>query len=164
MSQTWYTAKTGLEPLDYSIKRTIKLSWSSHIERLMIQANIMNLCEIKPRDIYNWFLEMYSDSSEWVMSPNVYGMGIFSDGGIFATKPYICGSNYFLKMMNFKKGPWCDVLDGLYWRFIEKNEVFFKSNPRSSMMVVMLKKMKDERKRIIFKKAEEFINHNTLKI
>ena len=67
-------------------------------------------------------------------------------------------------MMNFKKGPWCDVLDGLYWRFIEKNEVFFKSNLRSSMMVVMLKKIKDERKRIIFKKAEEFINHNTLKI
>ena len=163
MGKTWYTAKTGLEPLDFSIDRTIKLSWSSHIERLMIQANIMNLCEINPKEIYNWFLEMYSDSSEWVMSPNVYGMGIFSDGGIFATKPYICGSNYFLKMMSFKKGPWCDILDGLYWRFIKKNEDFFKTNPRSSMMVVMLKKMKNERKKIIFKKAEDFINYNTIK-
>ena len=163
MGKTWYTAKTGLEPLDFSINRTIKLSWSSHIERLMIQANIMNLCEINPKEIYNWFLEMYSDSSEWVMSPNVYGMGIFSDGGIFATKPYICGSNYFLKMMSFKKGPWCDILDGLYWRFIKNNEDFFKSNPRLSMMVVMLKKIKSERKKIIFKKAEEFINYNTIK-
>ena len=35
---------------------------------------------------------------------NVYGMGLFSDGGIFATKPYICGSSYFMKMMDFKKG------------------------------------------------------------
>ena len=61
MGKTWYTAKTGLEPLDFSINRTIKLSWSSHIERLMIQANIMNLCEINPKEIYNWFLEMYSD-------------------------------------------------------------------------------------------------------
>ena len=37
------------------------------------------------------------------MVPNVYGMGLFSDGGIFATKPYICGSSYFMKMMDFKK-------------------------------------------------------------
>ena len=31
------------------------------------------------------------------------GMGIFSDGGIFVTKPYLCGSNYFLKMMDLKR-------------------------------------------------------------
>ncbi len=32
------------------------------------------------------------------MGPNVFGMGQMSDGGIFATKPYICGSNDILKM------------------------------------------------------------------
>ena len=42
-------------------------------------------------------------SLDWVMAPNVYGMGLFSDGGIFATKPYICGSSYFLKMMILKR-------------------------------------------------------------
>ena len=52
-------------------------------------------------------------------------MGLFSDGGIFATKPYICGSSYFLKMMDFKKGEWCNIMDGLYWRFINKNRSFF---------------------------------------
>ena len=69
-------------------------------------------------------MEMYVDSAAWVMGPNVYGMGIFSDGGIFATKPYICGSNYLLKMSDYKKGPWCDVMDGLYWRFIDNNRAF----------------------------------------
>ena len=48
-------------------------------------------------------MEHYIDSSEWVMYPNVYGMGLFSDGGVFSTKPYICGSAYFRKMMDFKK-------------------------------------------------------------
>ena len=67
--------------------------WSHHIERLMILANIMNLCEINPKQVYKWFMEMFVDSSDWVMAPNVYGMGLFSDGGIFATKPYICGSS-----------------------------------------------------------------------
>ena len=45
---------------------------------------------------------MYVDSSDWVI-PNVYGMGLFSDGGIFATRPNICGSSYFLKMMVLKR-------------------------------------------------------------
>ena len=57
-------------------------------------------------------MEMFVDSSDWVMVPNVYGMGLFSDGGIFATKPYICGSSYFMKMMDFKKGEWCNTMDG----------------------------------------------------
>ena len=121
----------------------------------------MNLCEIYPKQVYRWFMEMFIDSSEWVMVPNVYGMGLFSDGGIFATKPYICGSSYFFKMMDFKKGDWCDIMDGLYWRFIEKNEKFFLKNPRLSMMVRVLKKINPERKQRIFVEAEKFIEANT---
>ncbi len=161
MSDSWYTGETGLDPLDFSIKNAIKYGWTHHIERLMILANIMNLCEIRPSNVYKWFMEMFIDSSEWVMYPNVYGMGLFSDGGIFATKPYICGSAYFLKMMDFKKGNWCKIMDGLYWRFIAKNKPFFKSNPRLSMMVRILEKMKTERKKEIFDLAENFITINT---
>ena len=123
----------------------------------------MNLCEIKPIFVYKWFMEMFVDSSDWVMSPNVYGMGLFSDGGIFATKPYICGSSYFLKMMDFKKGEWCDVLDGLYWRFIENNRDFFGKNPRLSMMIRVLDKMNQDRKKKIITLADNFIEENTYK-
>ena len=128
MKSSWYKGNTGLPPLDHAIKNSLKYGWSHHIERLMILSNIMNLCEIKPNYVYKWFMEMFVDSSDWVMVPNVYGMGLFSDGGTFATKPYICGSSYILKMMDFKKGDWCNIMDGLYWRFINKHRNFFKKS------------------------------------
>ena len=161
MKKSWYDGTTGIFPLDYSIKNASKYAWTHHIERLMIQSNIMNLCEIEPSNVYRWFMEHYMDSSEWVMYPNVYGMGLFSDGGVFSTKPYICGSSYFRKMMDFKKGEWCDILDGLYWRFIENNRDFFGKNPRLSMMIRVLDKMKQERKNKIINLANKFIEQNT---
>ena len=161
LTKSWYDGTTGLDPLDHSISNAVKYGYSHHIERLMIISNIMNLCEIEPRQVYNWFMEIYADSSDWVMSPNVYGMGLFSDGGIFSTKPYICGSSYFMKMMNFKRGNWNDIMDGLYWRFINKNRKFFQSNPRLNMMVNIYDKMNTERKNHIIKKANQFIRDNT---
>ena len=161
LTKKWYDGTTGLDPLDHSIKNAQKYGYTHHIERLMVLCNIMNLCEIKPNEVYNWFMEMFVDSSDWVMSPNVYGMGLFSDGGIFSTKPYICGSSYFMKMMNFKRGNWNDIMDGLYWRFINKNRKFFQSNPRLNMMVNIYDKMNSERKNKIIKKANQFIRDNT---
>ena len=162
MKKSWYDGTTGLPPLDYAIKNALNYGWSHHIERLMILSNIMNLCEIKPTIVYKWFMEMFVDSSDWVMVPNVYGMGLFSDGGIFATKPYICGSSYFMKMMDFKKGDWCNIMDGLYWRFIDRNRKFFLKNARLSMMVRIFDKMKIDRKKLILSAADKFIKQNTI--
>ena len=113
LTDAWYSGETGIPPLDDAIRTALRLGWTHHIPRLMIIANLMTLCEIAPAAAHRWFMEMFVDSSEWVMGPNVYGMGLFSDGGIFATKPYICGSNYLLKMSDYRKGPWCDIVDGL---------------------------------------------------
>ena len=157
MKSSWYEGKTGLPPLDYAINNALKYGWSHHIERLMILSNIMNLCEVKPIYVYKWFMEMFVDSSDWVMVPNVYGMGLFSDGGIFATKPYICGSSYILRMSNFKKGPWCEIVDGLYWKFISDNKDFFSKNPRLSLMIRALDKLEKTRKQRIFEAADSFI-------
>ena len=52
-------------------------------------------------------------------------------------------------------------MDGLYWRFINKNKSFFKSNPRLSMMIRTLDKIDLDRRIKIFK-AEEFIENNTI--
>lgn len=162
LSNSWYKGSTGLLPLDDCIKSALQDGYSHHIPRLMVISNLMNLCEIAPKNIYSWFMEMYIDSSEWVMTPNIFGMATFADGGLMSTKPYTCGSNYILKMSNYKKGPWCDVIDGLYWRFMEKNKKFYASNPRLSMLVRSLDKMNHDRKILIFEKAEKFIQNNTL--
>ena len=147
--------------MDYSIKNASNFAWTHHIERLMIQANIMNLCEIKPLMLINGLWNTIWILQNGLCIPMCYGMGLFSDGGIFSTKPYICGSSYFRKMMDFKKGEWCDILDGLYWRFIEKNRDFFGKNPRLSMMIRVLEKMNQDRKKKIIILADEFIEKNT---
>lgn len=162
MNSSWYDGTTGLPPLDNTIKKVITYAYAHHIERLMILSNIMLLCEIHPDDVNRWFTELFVDSSDWVMVPNVYGMGQFADGGTFATKPYISGSNYILKMSNIKKGEWCEIWDGLYWRFIDRNREFFQSNYRMSLMTGMLDRMDDKRKSRIFRKADDFIRHVTL--
>jgi len=162
LKQSWYDGTTGIDPLDHTIKNCNTYGWSHHIERLMVVANIMNLSQIEPKSVYRWFMEMYVDSSDWVMAPNVFGMGLFSDGGIFATKPYICASSYLLKMSDFKKGEWCETMDGLYWKFIENNKKFFSTNYRLSMMVKILEKMDKDRKSKIFKAADVFVENNTI--
>ena len=161
MTDAWYEGTTGIAPLDETIHTAIRLGWTHHIPRLMIVGNLMTLCEIRPTSAHRWFMEMFVDSSEWVMGPNVYGMGLFSDGGIFATKPYICGSNYLLKMSDFSKGPWCDTVDGLYWRFIDKHRDFFAGNPRLALMPKALDRLDIERKARIFGAAEEFLARQT---
>lgn len=161
LKDTWYTGKTGIVPLDDAIKKSIEFGYCHHIERLMILSNIMLMSQIDPKEVYKWFMEMFVDSSDWVMAPNVYGMGQFSDGGIFATKPYISGSNYILKMSHYTKDEWCDVLDGLYWNFINDKRDFFQSNHRMKMMVSMFDKMDPVKKKKIQKAAKNFLDQHT---
>ena len=161
LTDAWYEGTTGIPPLDDTIRSAQRLGWTHHIPRLMVLGNLMTLCEIRPQSAHRWFMEMFIDSSEWVMGPNVYGMGLFSDGGIFATKPYICGSNYLLKMSDYSKGEWCDTVDGLYWRFIDKHRAFFDSNPRLALMPKALDRLNEERRERIFAAAEDFLSQHT---
>jgi len=161
LTSAWYEGTTGIPPLDDAIRTAQRLGWTHHIPRLMVLGNLMTLCEIRPTTAHRWFMEMFVDSSEWVMGPNVYGMGIFSDGGIFATKPYICGSNYLLKMSDYKKGPWCDVVDGLYWRFIDRHREFFSGNPRLALMPKALDRLDTDRRLRIATAAEDFLERHT---
>ena len=84
-------------------------------------------------------------------------MSQFADGGLMATKPYISGSNYLMKMSNYKKGEWQVVWDGLFWRFMDTHRNFFKKNPRLGMLVAMFDKMPKEKRQLHIENAEHYL-------
>ena len=107
-------------------------------------ANFMNLCSIHPDDVYKWFMEFAVDSYDWVMLGNVYSMGLFADGGLSTTKPYVTSSNYILKMSNYKKGKWCEIWDALYYNFLNTHrEIISKNRRAGSYMMSHLKNKKN---------------------
>ena len=159
---SFYEANTGMDPIDTTIKKLINTAYNHHIERLMILGNFMLLCEINPDKVYQWFMEMYIDAYDWVMVPNIYGMSQFADGGLMATKPYISGSSYVLKMSNFKKGNWCETWDSLFWHFMNKHRNFFLSNPRLGMLIKTYDKMSDEKKNNLNQNFKQFNEHTKM--
>lgn len=154
INERFYSGSTGLTPFDDNVIKLNQSAYSHHIIRLMVFGNFFLLTEVDPKQTYLWFMEMFIDSYDWVMVPNVYGMSQFSDGGSIVTKPYFSGSNYIKKMSDYKgnedpptdKGKeimnklikefpeekinWAFVWDGLFWRFIKMHRDFLKKNAR----------------------------------
>ncbi len=157
MPKAFYDGTTGIDPIDETIHRVLEDGYCHHIERLMVLGNFMLLCRIHPTAVYQWFMELFVDAYDWVMVPNVYGMSQFADGGIFTTKPYLSGSNYIRKMSNYKKDPWCDVWDGLFWSFVADYQDVFLKNHRMSQMGHMLNRMDDTKRQLHRDNADKFL-------
>lgn len=155
--ESFWNGTTGILPLDATIAKTLESGYCHHIERLMVAGNFMLLCEFDPDEVHRWFMEMYVDAYDWVMVPNVYAMSQFADGGGMCTKPYISGSNYLMKMSNFKKGDWQPIWDGLFWRFMHVHREFFLSNPRLGMLVRTFDKMAPEKQQQHLLTADRFL-------
>ena len=153
-------AKSGIKILDDVIKKLQLTAYNHHIERLMILGNIFLLLEIKPNDVYEFFMKYYIDAYDWVMLGNVYGMSGFSDGGSITTKPYIASSNYLLKMSDYSKNEsWCVILDALYWRFLYIHAIKFDTNARMKMQIALLNKMPKEKLENHLKIANDFLEN-----
>ena len=155
--KTFWTGHTGIPPVDAVIRKVLATGYTHHIERLMVMGSFMQLCEFDPDDVYLWFMEMYIDAYDWVMVPNVYGMTQFADGGLMVTKPYISGSNYLLKMGDWKKGPWQQTWDALFWRFMHVHRQLFSQNPRLGMLLKTFDKMPAEKRDKYISDAEGFL-------
>jgi len=149
-------AKSGITPLDETIKKLDKTAYAHHIERLMVLGNIFLLLEIQPEAVHDFFMRYFIDAYDWVMVGNVYVMSLYADGGGFTTKPYMGASNYMLKMSDYKKGPWCEILDALYWSFLDKHKEKLSSNIRMKMQLSLLEKIDEEKLGTHKRVAREF--------
>ena len=163
LTDDWWRGTTAIAPVDDCIRRVRRHGYLHHIERLMVMGNVMLLAEIHPDDVYRWFMEMFVDSGDWVMVPNVYGMSQYADGGIFATKPYICNSAYWSKMSHYGRDPaWADVVDGLYWRFVERKAEVLGRNPRMGAMLGVYARMAPEKRERLGEAAGAWLGRYTV--
>ncbi len=159
MPNAFYHGNTGIDPVDRIIHRVLENAYAHHIERLMVLGSFMLLCEIHPDAVYQWFMELFIDAYDWVMTPNVYGMSQYADGGRMVSKPYLCGSNYICRMSDFTKGPWCDIWDGLFWRFVDKHRDTFTKNYRLSLLVSQYDRMKPDRRKTLLNLAKNYLRN-----
>jgi len=153
LGTAWYKGETGLLPVDTAIKRVNENAYLHHIERLMVVGNAMFLCQIKPDEVYRWFMELFSDSYDWVMIGNVYYMSQWASDEI-TTKPYISSSAYLLRMSNYKRGEWCSDWDALYWAAVAKHAALIRKNYRLAAQVSFWeRKAADERRNLLERAA-----------
>lgn len=127
--------------------------WVHHIQRLMVFTNLATLAGVEPKAVVDWMTDSFVDGAEWVMLPNVIGMGLHADGGQMATKPYVSGGRYLSKMTdhcgNCRFDPTKRVGEDacpyttLYWDFLDRHRDRFAGNHRMSRAVAGLDRLSD---------------------
>ena len=64
-----------------------------------------------------------------------------------------------LKFSNFKSVSWCSIWDGLFWKFIKDNEIYFRKQYRLAMLTRNLDKMSEEKLNNHLTIAEAFLRN-----
>ena len=128
-------------------------AWVHHIPRLMVLSNLALITGTNPQEFLNWMREVFIDASEWVMVPNVIGMGLHADGGAMMSKPYAAGGAYISRMGSYCKscvydpklrvGETACPFTTLYWDFLDRHKETFVKNHRMSQQVNGLKRLSD---------------------
>ena len=157
LTDGWWTAQTGLDPVDHTVERVLATGYAHHIERLMVLGNAMCLLRTDPDEVYEWFMALFVDAYDWVMVPNVYGMSQFAAGEAMTTKPYVSGSNYLRTMSDFRPGPWTEDWDALYWAFVHDHREVFEANFRSRRMPAMWDGFAEEKRAALLARAAEWL-------
>jgi deoxyribodipyrimidine photolyase-related protein len=149
----FWTGNTKMNCLSSIVSDIEERAWTHHIPRLMVLSNLANLTGVSPLEFLDWMRRVFVDATDWVMVPNVIGMGLHADGGKMMTKPYVSGGAYISKMGQYCKGckydPKIRVGENacpftlLYWNYLDQHEDQFKKNHRMFQQVNGLKRLKD---------------------
>ncbi len=128
-------------------------AWTHHIPRLMVLSNLALITGTNPQEFLDWMRRTFIDASDWVMVPNVIGMGLHADNGKMMTKPYAAGGAYISRMSNYcsqcsydpklRTGETACPFTTLYWDFLDRHKETFKKNHRMSQQVFGIGRLKD---------------------
>lgn len=157
MPPTWFLEARADEVdarcLQRSLEYVRELGYSHHIVRLMVLSNWAGQRGYSPHVVSDWFRRAFVDGYPWVMAANVIGMGLFADGGVMATKPYVSGGAYLNRMTNFcgdcRYDPKIRVGDNAcpfsagYWAFLHRHRDAFRTNHRMATALRTMDKLTD---------------------
>jgi deoxyribodipyrimidine photolyase-related protein len=128
-------------------------AWVHHIPRLMVLSNLALLAGVNPGEYLDWMRRMFIDAADWVMVPNVIGMGVHADGGIMMTKPYAAGGAYIKRMGQYcgscrfdptiRTGEKACPFTTLYWDFLDRHRAQFAANHRMGQQVRGIDRLRD---------------------
>lgn len=128
-------------------------AWTHHIPRLMVLSNLALITGTNPQEFLDWMRRTFIDASDWVMVPNVIGMGLHADNGKIMTKPYAAGGAYISRMSNYcsqcsydpklRTGETACPFTTLYWDFLDRHKETFKKNHRMSQQIFGIGRLKD---------------------
>jgi deoxyribodipyrimidine photolyase-related protein len=145
--------KTQMNCMKQTVTDINDRAWVHHIPRLMLLSNLALITGTNPQAFLDWMGEVFIDASEWVMVPNVIGMGVHADGGQMMTKPYAAGGAYISRMSNYCKpcvydpklrvGETACPFTTLYWDFLDRHKETFAKNHRMSQQIFGLNRLSD---------------------
>ena len=145
--------KTQMNCIKETVTDIKDRAWVHHIPRLMLLSNLALITGTNPQEFLEWMREVFIDASEWVMVPNVIGMGVHADGGTMMTKPYAAGGAYISRMSNYCKpcvydpklrvGEKACPFTTLYWDFLDRHKEAFVKNHRMSQQIFGLNRLSD---------------------
>ena len=128
-------------------------AWVHHIPRLMVLSNLALITGTNPQEFLDWMQGAFIDAADWVMVPNVIGMGVHADNGLMMTKPYAAGGAYISRMSNYcgscqynpkeRIGETACPFTTLYWDFLDRHREAFAKNHRMSQQIFGLIRLKD---------------------
>ena len=167
LPQFYWTGETHMACMRHAINQSLDTAYAHHIQRLMITGNFALLAGIAPDEVDKWYLGIYIDAVQWVEITNTRGMSQYADGGLIATKPYVCSANYINKMSNYCRDCHYDhkekvqqsacPFNALYYHFLIRNKERFQQNHRMRMMYSMLGKWDSETINAVYRRAEQYL-------
>lgn len=160
----YWSGETRMRCVGEAVRSVVETGHAHHIQRLMVLGNWALLAGVAPAEVNDWFLEMFVDAFDWVVTPNVIGMSQFADRS-FTSKPYVAGGAYLRRMGDHcgrcayrpdrSIGDDACPFSTLYWDFVDRHLDMIGGNHRTAPVAAAWRKRDEAARDAIRSRADE---------